>query len=257
MTTDVPDVTDAAPAQVIRHSAVAAAHAALGARWISDAVRWPAGYGTADDEADRALVAAGAGLAEIGPLDDWLLRGPGAHAAAAGLAAAGTAAIVGRAVAADLGKKDRARNAAIWFLGPDEILLVAPLGGSAVGAAATALASDDVSVIEMTGARTTLRLAGPAAPAILAELCAADTTPETMAPGTLIQAPFAAVRAFIVREDSGGQPGYTIMVSRDEATYVWDAVLHTGAAHGLAAVGPAAVAADATRAADADRGGAR
>jgi len=215
------DVTDRAPAQVIRHSAVAAAHAALGARWVSDAVRWPAGYGAADDEADRALVAAGAGLA-----------------------AAGTAAIVGRAVAADLGKKGRAGQGAIWFLGPDEVLLLAPLGGSAIGAAATALANDDVSVIEMTGARTTLRLAGPAAPAILAELCAADTTPETMTAGTLIQAPFAAVRAFIVHEDTGGQPGYTIMVARDEAAYVWDAVLQTGAAHGLAAVGPAAVAAD-------------
>ena len=56
----------------------------------------------------------------------------------------------------------------------------------------------------MTGARTSLRLAGPTAPAILAELCPDDTTPATMAPADLVQAPLAGVRAFIARQDARG-----------------------------------------------------
>ena len=32
------------------------------------------------------------------------------------------------------------------------------------------------------------------------------------------------------------------MIARDEAAYVWDSIVHVGAGHGLAIVGPAAVA---------------
>jgi glycine cleavage system aminomethyltransferase T len=65
-----------------------------------------------------------------------------------------------------------------------------------------------------------------------------------MARGALIQAPLAGVRAFITRLDADGEPGYTMMVARDEAAYVWDALLEIGTAHGLVPVGPDAVAAD-------------
>ena len=44
------------------------------------------------------------------------------------------------------------------------------------------------------------------------------------------------------RQDAGAQPGYTMMIARDEAAYAWDAIRHIGAAHGLIPVGPAAVA---------------
>jgi glycine cleavage system aminomethyltransferase T len=99
-----------------------------------------------------------------------------------------------------------------------------------------------VSAIEMTGARTTFRLAGPTAAAILAELCAADLTPDTVADGIVVQASIAGVRAFIARRDAGAGHGYTIMIARDEAAYAWAAFLEVGTAHGLAPVGPAAVA---------------
>mgnify|MGYP001462526129 CR=1 FL=1 len=68
-----------------------------------------------------------------------------------------------------------------------------------------------------------------------------------MAPADLLQAPLAGVRAFVAREDAGAQPGYTIMIARDEAAYVWDAICHVGASHGLIPVGPAAVAPEVTR----------
>lgn len=225
-------------ARAVRRSALEAAHVALGARWVAEHVRWPAGYGAADAAAETSAVAGGAGLAEIGPLDELLLRGPGALAVAARLTTGGPTVTIGRAVAADL----RGEPGAAWFLGPDEVLLLAPAAGTALATLATEFASDDVSVIEMTGARTSLRLAGPAAPAILAELCPDDTTPATMAPADLVQAPLAGVRAFIARQDAGAHPGYTIMVARDEAAYVWDAIRDVGVSHGLTPVGPAAVA---------------
>jgi aminomethyltransferase len=230
-------------AVVVRRSALEATHAALGARWIADDIRWPVVY-IADDMGEGAAMTAAtlaAGLAEVGPFDELLLRGPAALDVAARLANTGSVASVGRVVPVDLGGE----MGEAWCLGPDEILLLARGGGTAIAALAVELASDAVSAIEMSGARTILRVAGPAAPAILAELCPADTTPLTMAGGALIQAPLAAVRAFIARQDSGGNPGYTIMVARDEAAYVWDGIVRIGAAHGLVPVGPAAVAPDA------------
>jgi sarcosine oxidase subunit gamma len=212
---------------------VEAAHAAAGARWVSDDVHWPIGYG-----ADEGVPASGAGLAEIGPFDELLLRGPGAAAAAAGLAGpAGGGEDRPRVVPVDL----RGTRGEAWFLGPDEVLLLGPIGDW-LATLARDLASGDVSAIEMTGARTTIRLAGAMAPDILAELCAADTHPRTMGEGSLTQAPMVGVRAFIARQDAAAGTGYTIMVSRDEAAYIWDAIGQIGAAHGLRVVGPAAVA---------------
>ncbi len=234
-------MTASSAARAVRRSALEASHVTLGARWVAEDVHWPDRYGptdTTDASASADAILDGAGLAEIGPLDELLLRGPGALAVAAGLTYVGSSEATGRAVAADL----RGEAGAAWFLGPDEVLLLAPVGGSALAVLAAELATDDVSTIEMTGARTSLRLAGPAAPAILGELCPADTTPATMGPGDLVQAPLAGVRAFIARQDAGGHPGYTIMVARDEAAYVWDALRHVGAPHGLTPVGPAAVA---------------
>lgn len=223
-----------APAAVVRRSALDARHEALGATFASDTERWPTRYG--DPAAERAAVEAAAGLAELGPFGEVLLRGPGAADLTARLTA--NAVPDGPAVVrATLGSS----AGEAWYLAPDEVLLLS-LAGAWTEELATHLGGADASAIEMTGARTALRLAGPAAPAIMAELCPADTTPATLAEGQLLQAPFAGPRAFIVRRDSaGGLPGYTFLVARDEAAYVWDATVAVGAAHGLVPVGPAAV----------------
>lgn len=224
----------AGTAPVVRRSALDTRHEALGATFASATERWPLQYG--DPAAERATVAASAGLAELGPYGEVLLRGPGA----ADLTARLTAGAVPSGPAVVRATLGGAAGAA-WCLGPDEILLIGP-AGPWTDELATHLGGADASAIEMTGARTALRLAGPAAPAIMAELCPADTTPETLAEGQLVQAPLAGPRAFIVRQDSpGGLPGYTFLVARDEAAYVWDATLAIGAGHGLVPVGPGAV----------------
>lgn len=216
----------------VRRSALEARHAALGARWVGDEVRWPADY-----DPQTGGPGTGARLAEIGPFEEWLLRGPGALAAAAELTAAPNAGDgVPRVVAIPT-----AAGAEAWILGPDEVLLVAPVGRPDLAAEAAARAADDVSAIEMTGSRTTVRIVGAAAPDVLAELCPADTRPASFPENALTQAPVAGVRAFITRRDAGDEPGYTLMVSRDEAVYVWDSIRHVGGPHGLAVVGPDAV----------------
>lgn len=219
---------------VVRRSALDARHEALGATFASDAERWPVHYG--DPAAERTAVEGGAGLAELGPNGEVLLRGPGVADLTARLSAGADLsrpAVVRASLSGTIG--------AAWCLGPDEVLLIGP-AGPWTDELATHLGGADTSAIEMTGARTALRLAGPAAPAIMAELCPADTTPATLTEGQLLQAPLAGPRAFIVRQDGvGGLPGYTFLVARDEAAYVWDATLAIGAAHGLVPVGPAAV----------------
>lgn len=218
---------------VVRRSALDARHEALGATFASDAERWPVHYG--DPAAERSAVEGGAGLAELGPYGEVLVRGPGAADVTARLTAA-TAPTRPAVVRATLG----GWAGTAWCLGPDEVLVVGP-AGPWTNEFAQKLGDADASAIEMTGARTALRLAGPAAPAIMAELCPVDTTPATLAEGDLLQAPLAGPRAFIVRQDGpGGLPGYTLLVARDEAAYVWDATLAIGAGHGLIPVGPAA-----------------
>lgn len=228
---------------VVRRSALESRHAALGADWLSEATRWPTGYATtgAADGPATGTADTSAGLAEIGPLEEWLLRGPGAVGALE--AATGTTGLAGGPVAVGRVVAPTAiASAEAWVLGPDEVLLVAPSPAPGLAAAAEALAGPDVSVIEMTGARTTVRLAGPAAPAVLAELCPADTRPGTLPAGAVIQASVAAVRAFIARQDATSGTGYTLMIARDEAAYAWDAIVHVGTAHGLRVVGPSAIA---------------
>lgn len=221
---------------VVRRSALESRHEALGATFLGEGERWPVHYGDAGAERDAA--AKGAGLAELGPYGEVLLRGPGAADLAARL--------IGGAVPAEPAVVPATldgRRGQAWCLAPDEILLVGP-ADAWTDDLADRLGGADVSAIEMTGARTALRLAGPAAPAIMAELCPVDTTTTTMAEGRLIQAPVAGPRAFVVRQDAtGGLPGYTFLVARDEAAYLWDATLAIGAGHGLMPVGPAAVAA--------------
>lgn len=219
---------------VIRRSALESRHAALGATFVSDVVRWPVWYADADVEA-RAIRSAAA-LAELGPFEELLLRGPGAVATAASVIGAALPERPG--VVSDVALEGTAGSA--WSLAADELLLIGVIGGWAP-LLAQRLADADVSTIEMTGARTILRIAGRSATAILEELCPVDTTLASMAEGDLIQAPLAGPRAFIARRDVAGQAGYTVMVARDEAAYVWDSILHIGAAHELVPVGPAAV----------------
>jgi heterotetrameric sarcosine oxidase gamma subunit len=211
-------VTATASSPPVRRSALEAIHAAAGARWLSDTQRWPVDYG--EPAAEGATAGQAAGLAEIGPLDKLLVRGPDAMTA------------VGAA----------APDAGVWPLGPDEVLLLFAAAEGAADRILAALASADVSVVDVGSAWTVLRLAGPAAPALMTELAPVSVDPRTFAEGSIAQGSLVNVRAIVRRHDAAIGPGYTILVARDEAAYAWSAIVDLGRDHGLRVVGPAAVA---------------
>jgi len=202
----------------VRRSALETEHARLGARWVAAEVRWPADYGDPAAEADAAGRAVG--LAELGPLDTLAVRGPAAEAAAG---AAGL-------------------DAGVWVLGPDEVLLIYRPADVARRAIEQALAGADVSVIDMSSAWTVLRLAGPGAPALLAELSPMPLGPDELADGAIAQGPLVNVRTIVRRHDAAVGPGYSILVAREDAHYAWHAMSELGEGHAVRPVGPAAVA---------------
>jgi aminomethyltransferase len=224
-------------APVKRRSALEARHAALGAKFVDVVTRWPLRYG--DERAEARAVATTAGLAELGPFAELLLRGPGVAAVLAAITDSPSPARDGpRVLPVTVGT---GRGEA-WSLAPDEALLLRPVEGEwPVTLASDGRRPDGVSTIELTGGHTVLRLAGPAAPDIMAELCPVDTTPRALGEGQLIQAPVVGVRAIIAQRDCRSDPGYIIRIARDHASNVWDAVLEIGAAHGVSPVGPAAM----------------
>ncbi|HEU0236638.1 MAG TPA: hypothetical protein VFR14_09380 [Candidatus Limnocylindrales bacterium] len=202
----------------VRRSALEEEHARLGARWVADDTRWPADYG--DPAAEAASAARAVGLAELGPLDALLVRGPGAAAA------------VGAA----------ALDAGVWILGPDEALLLYRPGADAQQAVEAALAGADLSLVVMSSAWTALRLAGPGTPALLAELSPMPLGRGELADGAIAQGPLVNVRAIVRRHDAAIGPGYTILVAREDAHFAWHAITELGEGHGLRPVGPASVA---------------
>jgi glycine cleavage system aminomethyltransferase T len=193
----------------IRRSALESTHAALGAEWISETVRWPVSYG--DPASEGRAVEATAGLAEVGPLDKVVVRGPGAAGQAARLV--------------------NGRRSDAWALATDEVIVV----GEGLTKLRAGLEGTGPIAVDVSSAYTVLRLAGPSSVAVLEEVAELDPT----ASGVL-QAPVANVRAIMRREDD--RPTFTILVARDEAEYVWDALLRLGRPHGLRPVGPVATA---------------
>jgi heterotetrameric sarcosine oxidase gamma subunit len=120
------------------------------------------------------------------------------------------------------------------------LLIYGPGDGVREGFAA-ALAGHDLSLVDVSSAWTILRLAGPGAPALLAELSTMALHPEELSDREIVQGPFVNVRAIVRRHDAQVGPGYTMLVPREVAAYAWRAITERGAEHGLRAVGPAAV----------------
>jgi len=149
-------------------------------------------------------------LAEIWPLDKHVVRG---------LGDAGTA---GRVV--DDGP------VAVWRLQPDESLVLFP---PAEHAAAARHLDGARSTTDVSSGSTLLRMAGPAARAVLAEVCPVDLSASAVPDRSIVQTMVANLRVVTARLDVAGEPAFVLLVARDEARYLWDALSEIGAAHGL------------------------
>jgi heterotetrameric sarcosine oxidase gamma subunit len=201
----------------VRRSALEVEHEVLGARWAAAATRFATDFGDPSAEADGA--ARGAGLAELGPLDKALVRGPDAADVVSG-AALGTA---------------------TWVLAPDEIILMARPDFDLIAIAAARLAPD-VSVVDVSSRWALLRLGGPLAAKIMTELTTLDLDPTRFADGRIAQGHMVNVPAIVRRHDAICGVAYSFLVHRDHAAYAWDAIARIGRAHGLRVVGSEALA---------------
>ena len=172
-----PVMTMRLPAPV-RSSPIEAVHARLGARWRSETERWPVSYG--DEAGEARVVQEGIALAEPGPYEKLIVRGPSTLVDLRWLG-----------LAAKVGSLEPARtldgiNA--WVTSDDEAYLVRLAGAGAapgraatvatesLGEIATKLRSAGPAVVDVSSAYTILRLVGRRLPALMQELCSVDTS---------------------------------------------------------------------------------
>jgi heterotetrameric sarcosine oxidase gamma subunit len=153
-----------------------------------------------------------------------------------GLAAAGLSLGVGRVEAAEMADRGAPAGMAVWGVAPDEALLLCEAGATDIHAT---LRGAGAAVSDVSAGLVELRLAGPRVRALLEELCTADLSEGACPAGSVVQAPMAGVRVILARLDGAdGAPGFTLLVSRDVAEYLWGVLVASGARHRLAAAPP-------------------
>jgi heterotetrameric sarcosine oxidase gamma subunit len=124
--------------------------------------------------------------------------------------------------------------------GPDEWLLVGPVGTEATLAArvrdlAAAVDGHDagvVSVVEpFTHGRALMRLTGADASRLLAKVCAVDLG--AVPDGTALRTAVAALATDVVRHDLGTTPSYLLHCERSSGLYLHGALLDAGREFGI------------------------
>ena len=227
----------------VRRSALAGMAAGLGASWLDEATQWAADYG--DVSAEIAAATSAVVVADWGPTDKLAVKG-----------ASGRRVLEGLGIGTPLGET-AARTLAgtalrTWALAPDETLLIVGADGIADGPANALTAAVEAAggtVTNLSSGLAGMRIVGPRARELLVEVCAVDLDPDRFADGRIAMAPIANVRVSFARRDIGEVPAFELLVARDQAAYLFEALLHVGAVHGVRPAG--------RRAIDAIAGGAR
>jgi sarcosine oxidase subunit gamma len=108
----------------------------------------------------------------------------------------------------------------VLWLGPDEWLVIDRAGteASLEGRLRTALRGGRGSVVDVSANRTTIRLAGPAARAVLEHGCSIDLHPRAFGPGRCAQTLLA--RAGVILLAVSAEPEYRILVRPSFAAYL-------------------------------------
>jgi heterotetrameric sarcosine oxidase gamma subunit len=144
-------------------------------------------------------------LTEIEPLDKTIARGIGSAEAE--------------------GRVAEAAPVATWHLSSDEAIVVAPPEAQADAGRVLAPAR---SLVDVSSGYAVLQVAGRRARALLAEACPVDLSEGAVPDRAIVQANVANVRVMLARMDRDGQTAFTLLVARDEARYLWDALSELG-----------------------------
>jgi sarcosine oxidase, subunit alpha len=91
----------------------------------------------------------------------------------------------------------------------------------------------DCGLVNLTGARAAVNLAGPQARLVLAQLTDLDLSAQAFPYLGLRQAKVAGISALLMRVGFVGEWGYEIHVAADRAVALWDALLSAGAEFGI------------------------
>lgn len=122
---------------------------------------------------------------------------------------------------------------ALW-LGPNEWLLVAPLGTGLAGTLAQGLSGRLVAVTELGDARAVIGLSGRNARDVLAKSCPLDLHPKFFGPRRCAQTRLSKVGAILEQRDDA--PSFEIYVARSVARYTWRWLEDAGSEYGVAVV---------------------
>jgi aminomethyltransferase len=217
----------------MRRSPLAERHRQAGARFIASG-EWPATYG--DVQSERSAIRERVALLDWGPLDKILISGASpATSAPAPTLVPGTI---------TTGEVD-GRAAQLWGLNGDEsMLVVAASNGPSSRDLAAQLELRGAFATDVSSLYSAFRLAGPYARAVLEGLFPEDVSEHALADRSITFGPLANVNVTLARMDHDGAVAFAILVERDEAEYLWDSLLHSGAMFGIEPVGAAAMAKD-------------
>lgn len=231
-------MTTSTAAVPVRRSALDGVHRQLVPAGDDARLHWPMSYG--DPDGERRAVAVTVALAEPGLYDKWIVRGRGALAAC-------------RACGLD-GRPGSFTPAApgginIWTIADDEVWLVAdapipggpPMAALDFGPVVASLRAAATFVTDVSSGWAILRLVGPRVRDLLEELVAEDLSAAVVPDLAILQVPLAGCRVIVSRRDYEAVPGFTLLVARDEAEYLWDVITHLGEPHGIRPVGTSAL----------------
>ncbi|MDX2193422.1 MAG: glycine cleavage system aminomethyltransferase GcvT [Gemmatimonadales bacterium] len=226
----------------LRETPLAAAHAALGARFTPFAGwRMPLQYGSVLEE--HRAVRASAGLFDLSHMGELWVTGPGAgDALAYALLTDPRRLADGRAQYTLLlndagGVLD---DLIVYRLDAERWLVVANAANAdRVAAELAARAVGHDALVDDAGGRTALiAVQGPRAAAIVAAACVPD--PAALRYYAITAGQVAGHAAWVMRTGYTGEDGFEIAVDWDAAPAVWDALLAAGRPHGLVPCGLAA-----------------
>ncbi|MBD2459522.1 FAD-dependent oxidoreductase [Oscillatoria sp. FACHB-1407] len=230
-----------------RHTPLHSRHAALGAQFMLAGVwRRPEYYrqaGKSREECIRAEVKAvrtGVGIIDVGTLGKMELRGAGATELLERV-------YTGRYANLKVGMSRYALmldelgvvidDGVIARLGTDRFYFTTTTSGAAniyrELARLNTMWQLDCGIVNVTGARAAVNLAGPRSREVLSQLTDLDLSATAFPYLGVRQAAIAGIPALLMRVGFVGEWGYEIHVAAESAPALWDALMEVGAAFGI------------------------
>lgn len=122
------------------------------------------------------------------------------------------------------------RGRALYWLGPDEWLALAPSAAADPEAALREAIDERFSVVDVSGGYALFNLAGPQAGEVLRKSSPYDFHPSAFAPGRCVQTVFAKAAALVAANADGG---FDLMVRSSYAAYLRRWIADAAAEYGF------------------------